>query len=276
MNTVAQATVPLLVAHDVTRSFDAHGQTIPVLVGIGFDVWPEEFVSIVGPSGCGKTTLVRILAGLTSASSGEARVGGHVVRGPPQGLIVLFQQYEKSLLPWRNVAGNVQFALAHQRLRRADQRQRIDEALEAVDLKAFAGYYPHQLSGGMQQRVALARALACRPRILLMDEPFSSVDALTRADLQDLTLRLWHERRQTILLVTHDVDEAVYLSSRVLVLSRRPARLQEEVRVDLPYPRDQVLTREAPAFLRARRQVYSRIRDEAVHRNVDAGGAVRA
>jgi NitT/TauT family transport system ATP-binding protein len=271
-----EGTDPLLVAQDVSRSFDAHGQSISVLTGVRFEVWSGEFVSVVGPSGCGKTTLVRILAGLIAASSGEVRVGGRTVSGPPQALLVLFQQYEKSLLPWRSVAGNIQFGLASQHLEREEQRHRIDEALQAVDLHDFAGYYPHQLSGGMQQRVALARALACRPRILLMDEPFSSVDALTRADLQDLTLRLWAEHRQTILLVTHDVEEAVYLSSRVLVLSRRPARLQEEVAVALPYPRDQIMTREAPAFLRARRQIYSRIRDEVVLGNVIANRAVLA
>jgi NitT/TauT family transport system ATP-binding protein len=276
VTSAADGTIPLLEADDITRDFEAHGQTTSVLAGIGFAVWPGEFVSVVGPSGCGKTTLVRILAGLISAGSGEARVGGHVVHGPPRGLLLLFQQYEKSLLPWRSVAGNVQFALVNQHLPRAEQQHRIIEALKAVDLEEFAAYYPYQLSGGMQQRVALARALACRPQILLMDEPFSSVDALTRGDLQDLTLRLWEERRQTILLVTHDVDEAVYLSSRILVLSRRPARLQAEVSVELPYPRDQVSTREEPAFLHARRQIYSTIRGPTRYPEVDAHWPVRA
>lgn len=276
MSTTREEMAPLLVAHDVTHTFEAHGQSTPVLAGIRFKVWPGEFVSLVGASGCGKTTLVRILSGLISSTGGEVRVGGHIVKGPPPGLLVLFQQYEKSLLPWRSVAGNVQFALASQHLRRTEERQRIDEALKAVDLHDFAGYYPHELSGGMQQRVALARALAHRPHILLMDEPFSSVDALTRADLQDLTLRLWMERRQTILLVTHDVEEAVYLSSRVLVLSPRPAHLEEEVPIELPYPRDQILTREAPAFLHARRQIFSRIRGEELRHNSRARRTVRA
>lgn len=259
---------PLIAVRGVARQFGGHGKsTAAALAELSFQVWSGELVSIVGPSGCGKTTLVRLLAGLLPASSGEILVEGRPVTGPPPGLIVVFQQYEKSLLPWRSVANNVRFAVQNQGLSSAEQRSRVDEALEAVGLADFARHYPHQLSGGMQQRVAIARALARQPRILLMDEPFSSLDALTRADLQDLTLRLWQERNQTILFVTHDVDEAVYLSSRVLVLSARPGCVRDEVAVTVSYPRDQTLSRESSAFLTARRYVYSLIRGKVEWRD---------
>ena len=254
---------PLIAVCDVARQFSMRGKVMAALAGLSFAVWPGELVSIVGPSGCGKTTLVRLLAVRLPASSGQLLVEGRPVTGPPPGLIVVFQQYEKSLLPWRSVAANVRFAVEKQGLTAREQRVRVDEALEAVGLPEFARHYPHQLSGGMQQRVAIARALARQPRILLMDEPFSSLDALTRADLQDLTLRLWQERAQTILFVTHDVDEAVYLSSRVLVLSARPGSICDEVAVTLSYPRDQTLSRESSAFLTARRYVYTLIRGKA-------------
>lgn len=251
-----------IVAHAVSRQFDTGANTTHALSNLSFEVRTGEFVSIVGPSGCGKTTLVRLIAGLLPPSSGDVWVDGRRVTGPAPGLIVVFQQYEKSLFPWRNVEANVRFALHNLPLSRHEQRARIDESLEAVGLHEFARHFPHQLSGGMQQRVAIARALARQPNILLMDEPFSSLDALTRADLQDLTLRLWKGRGQTILFVTHDVDEAVYLSERVLVLSSRPARVRDEIIVPLGYPRDQTGSREAREFLGPRRRVLGLIRHE--------------
>jgi NitT/TauT family transport system ATP-binding protein len=204
--------------------------------------------------------MVRLIAGLLRPTSGQILLGGRPVGGPPPDMIVLFQQYEKSLLPWRTVEGNVRFGLENQPLDKRERKRRVAEALEAVGLTEAARQYPHQLSGGMQQRVAIARALARRPRILLMDEPFSSLDALTRADLQDLLLQLWQEHGQTVLFVTHDVDEAVYLANRVLVLSPRPARVRDDVPVRLPYPRSQIQTREAPEYLAVRHHVYVLIR----------------
>jgi NitT/TauT family transport system ATP-binding protein len=189
-------------------------------------------------------------------------VDGSLVKGPPPDVLILFQQYEKSLLPWRTVRGNLQFAMENMHLGREERDRRIADALGSVGLEEFGHHYPGQLSGGMQQRVAIARALVRRPRVLLMDEPFSSLDAMTRADLQDLTLRLWRERSQTILFVTHDVDEAVYLSGRVLVLAARPGRIRRQVEIPLPYPRSQTQTREDPVFLRARRAILEAIYNE--------------
>jgi NitT/TauT family transport system ATP-binding protein len=196
-------------------------------------------------------------------TDGEVLVAGQLVTRPPPGLVVVFQDYQKSLLPWRTVESNVRFALDNVRLSRAERRRRVDEALEAVGLSGAARQYPYQLSGGMQQRVAIARALARRPRIILMDEPFSSVDALTRGDLQDLTLRLWREHGQTIMFVTHDIDEAVYLANRILVLSR-PASVRDVILVPIDGVRTQVATRESATFLAVRRHVHGLIRGEAV------------
>lgn len=258
----------------IGHAFAGGGETIQAIGDMTFNVWSGEFVTVVGPSGCGKTTLIRLLSGLLPITSGSVWVDGRPVVGPPPGTIVLFQQYEKSLLPWRNAAGNVRFALENQGLSRPEQNLRIEQALAAVGLSEFARHYPHQLSGGMQQRVAIARALARKPRILLMDEPFSSVDSMTRADLQDLTLRLWEERAQTVVFVTHDVDEAVYLASRVLVLSARPAIIRCEVPVQLGYPRAQTWTRESTEFLNARRAVLHTIRGEERTRNDSPSAAV--
>jgi NitT/TauT family transport system ATP-binding protein len=255
---------------NLSHRFDTRNGGIAVLEGLSFHVAEGEFVTMVGSSGCGKSTLIRILAGLLSPSSGDVLVQGRSVAGPPPNVLVIFQQYEKSLLPWRTVAGNVRFGLHGQRLSRTERDVRVKNSLAAVDLGDVARQYPHQLSGGMQQRVALARALARSPRILLMDEPFSSVDALTRGELQELALRLWKELRQTILFVTHDVDEAVFLAGRVLVLSGRPARIEAEVPVPIPYPRDGTSTRETKAFLTARRHALSLIRSMAKGSQNDA------
>jgi NitT/TauT family transport system ATP-binding protein len=251
---------PLLQVTDLGKRFDSRSGTVTAIEGLSFSVDDGELVGVVGPSGGGKTTMVRVIAGLLRPTTGTVLLAGRRVESPPPDLIVLFQQYEKTLLPWRTVEGNVRFGLENQPLDRQERKRRVAEALEAVGLTEAARQYPHQLSGGMQQRAAIARALARRPRILLMDEPFSSLDALTRADLQDLLLRLWQEHGQTILFVTHDVDEAVYLATRVLVLSARPARVRDDVRVQLPYPRNQIQTREDPRYLEVRHHVYELIR----------------
>ncbi|MBA3843744.1 MAG: ABC transporter ATP-binding protein [Actinobacteria bacterium] len=220
---------------------------------LDFAVRSGEFVSIVGPSGSGKTTLLRIVTGLMRPGQGSVEVAGRPVSGGvPEDVAVVFQDYSRSLFAWMSVRRNVAFPL---RNARCSRDERTAESLAAVGLTDFAGRYPWQLSGGMQQRVAIARALAYRPKLLLMDEPFASVDAQTRADLEDLALQVHERFGTTILFVTHDIDESVYLSDRVLVLSSPPARLLADVQVDLPRPRDQLATRQLPEFVRLRAEV---------------------
>ena len=217
-----------------------------------------EFLAVVGPSGCGKSTLLQIAAALIAPSAGEVRLAGARVSAPPESMVYLFQQYSKSLFPWRTVLDNVAFALERRpgSTRRA-AREHSRRFLAMVGLGEFAERYPWQLSGGMQQRVAIARALAAEPRVLLMDEPFSSVDALTRLELHGLLLELWRQSRFTAVLVTHDVDEAVFLADRVAVLSPRPARVVRILPNGLPRPRDNLATREDPRFLELRHELLS-------------------
>src|SRR5690242_9122034 len=218
-----------------------------------------EFVSFVGPSGCGKTTLLMSIAGLIAPSAGRVIVKGKEVVGPPPNLVLLFQEYNKSLFAWRTVLGNVRFGLQARGNHSADAVKKARALLELVGLGGFENHYPWELSGGMQQRVAIARALAYEPEVLLMDEPFAAVDAQTRADLEDPVRRLWRERGITILFVTHDIDEAVYLGERVIVLSASPTVVREQLKVDLPEERDQVHTRVAPRFAELRTHVYEQI-----------------
>jgi NitT/TauT family transport system ATP-binding protein len=235
----------------------------PAIAALDMCVERGELVCVVGPSGCGKTTLLRCLSGLLPASGGEVLLGGRRIDRPPPEMALVFQDYGRSLFPWMSVRDNVALPLRRKRLDRAARDRLIDGSLAAVGLEGFGGRYPWQLSGGMQQRVAIARALAYEPEILLLDEPFASVDAQTRADLEDLLLRVWAASGLTAVLVTHDVDEAVYLADRVLVLSRGPATLLETVPIDLPRPRDQVDTRAMPEFAALRGRLYRRLRERA-------------
>lgn len=230
-----------------------------VLDDISFVVEEGEFVSIVGPSGCGKTTLLRTLSGLLKPSGGSVSLDGTTIDGVPDGLAMVFQDYRASLFPWRRVGANVEFPLVGI-LGRAERRARVRESLEAVGLEGFEDRYPWQLSGGMQQRVAIARALAMRPRLMLMDEPFASVDAQTRSELEDLLLKVRDQFDMTILFVTHDVDESVYLSSRVLALSKAPTVRTADVVVPLATPRDQISSREHPDFVTTRSEIAQLIR----------------
>jgi NitT/TauT family transport system ATP-binding protein len=239
---------------DLRKSFP--GVAVPIVDGMSFDVGHQEFVSIVGPSGCGKTTLLRLVCGLLAPDAGEIRLQDRRVTTPPPEMAIVFQDYGRSLFPWLTVQGNVMFPLKERRdLSKTEKHERVAAALEEVGLTEAVKRYPWQLSGGMQQRVAIARAVAARPQILLMDEPFASVDALTRADLEDLVLRLHADDRMTVLLVTHDIDEAVYLSDRVFVLRSRPATVVESVEIDLPRPRRQLETRSAHRFLELRNHI---------------------
>jgi NitT/TauT family transport system ATP-binding protein len=239
------------------------GSPLAALGGVSFRVEAGQFVSVVGPSGCGKSTLLQCLAGLMRPTSGQVFFDGSEVTGPPEGLILLFQEYNKSLMAWRSVLGNVRFGLEG---RKGVSRAEIDadarRHLELVGLRGFEQHYPWELSGGMQQRVAIARALVRKPEVLLMDEPFGSLDALTRIELEDTLLRLWETLRTTILFVTHDIEEAVYLSDRIYVLSRRPARVIEELDVKLPRPRNQLTTREGPRFIQHRHHIFELISRE--------------
>jgi NitT/TauT family transport system ATP-binding protein len=248
------------------------GHTFPgghrAISELTFAVDAGELVCVVGPSGCGKSTLLRAVAGLLGPTHGEVRLHGEPVRGVPADLAVVFQDYSRSLFPWLTTRYNVEFPLRWRGLGRAERRKRAAEALQLVGLGrvglADVGErYPWQLSGGMQQRAAIARALVCRPAVLLMDEPFASVDAQTRLELEDLLRRVQREHASTVLLVTHDIDESVYLGDRVLVLSPSPASIVADLTVDLPADRDQITTRESPEFVALRGEVARLLRGSA-------------
>ncbi len=231
---------------------------------VSFGIDDGEFVCVVGPSGCGKTTLLKCIAGLLRPTRGEVLLRGRRVTGPPEEMALVFQEYSRSLMPWTSVRNNVLLPLRHRKLSRAERSRLVEESVAAVGLTRVLDRYPWQLSGGMQQRVAIARALAYQPSILLMDEPFASVDAQTRGDLEDLVLRVREQFGITILFVTHDIDESVYLSDRVIVLTHAPTEVKESVPVDLPLPRDQIATKELAEFSHLRAHVYRLIkRDQA-------------
>jgi NitT/TauT family transport system ATP-binding protein len=237
---------------------------IQVFCDVEFDLRRGEFVSLVGPSGCGKTTLLKTVAGLMSPTSGQVIVNGAVIKGPADGMVMLFQDYAKSLLPWRTVVRNVELPLEGAAgIGSKERREKALHFLDLVGLNGFGAYHPFQLSGGMQQRTAIARALVGEPNILLMDEPFGSVDAQTRFELQDITLELMEKAQTTVLFVTHDIEEAIYMSSRILVLGGRPSRIADDIAVRLDAPRDQLKTRNEERFLEYRRQIYPQIRSTA-------------
>lgn len=230
------------------------------LAGVTFDVFQGEIAALVGPSGAGKTTVLRIVAGLLDASSGTARVAAQEVHGPPPGVAMVFQDYSRSLLPWMTVLGNVTLPMRANGIGKAEAHERARHALHSVGLSGKERIHPRQLSGGMQQRVAIARALAFQPTLLLMDEPFASVDAQTRMDLEDLVIPLRDEYDVTILFVTHDIDESVYLSDRIIALTPPPSVVGDVVTVDLPTPRSQIATKNDPRFAGLREQVLSLVR----------------
>lgn len=251
----------ILTAVSVTKSYGAGAASLPIIGGLDLSIAAGEFVSLVGPSGCGKTTLLMCLSGLLTPTSGQVAFKGQAFTSTPRGLAVVFQDYSRSLLPWKNNLDNVLFGMRRtEGLADKDKRQKGRELLAAVGLEGFASHYPWQVSGGMQQRVAIARGLASQSELLLLDEPLAAVDAQTRADMQDLLLDLARRFNQTCVLVTHDVEEAVYMADRVLVLGPRPTRVVRQVKVALPRPRDQLSSREDRAFLDARHEVLSLIR----------------
>ena len=227
---------------------------------LSFEIGAGEIVTIVGPSGCGKTTILKLMAGLLAPSSGSIEMDSAAVTGPPEQIALVFQDYGASLYPWMKVGDNVDFPLRRKKLPKAERRERVIQALTSVGLGDFVDRYPWQLSGGMQQRVAIARGLAYQPQMLLMDEPFGALDAQTRADLEDLVMNVRDEFDVTVVFVTHDIDESVYLADRVLVMGPRPTFVDDELTVDLPRPRDQITTKEMPEFARLRAEVYRNIK----------------
>jgi NitT/TauT family transport system ATP-binding protein len=253
----------MLTITDLTCSYGRGPAARRVLDQVSLEVARGELAVIAGPSGSGKTTLLRCVAGLARPASGTVEVDGRVVRDVPARLAVVFQDYSRSLYPWLSVRDNVALPLRRARLRRAGRREKAGQALAAVGLAGAADRYPWQLSGGMQQRTAIARAIACDPVLLLMDEPFGSVDPQAREDLQDLILELRARRDLTIAVVTHDLDEAVYLGDRVIVLSGPPARVRAELPVKLPGPRSQAGTRLTPEYARLRAELSQLVRGPA-------------
>jgi NitT/TauT family transport system ATP-binding protein len=261
----------MLEVRKLSKTYGTGAKATRAIADVSLTVADGEFVCVVGPSGCGKTTLLKCVAGLLRPSQGSVVLRGKQVTRPPEEMALVFQEYSRSLMPWMSVANNVLLPLRHKKLPRKERRRLVEESLEAVDLSSFSDRYPWQLSGGMQQRVAIARALAYQPAILLMDEPFASVDAQTRGDLEDLILRVREKYGITILFVTHDIDESVYLADRVVVLTHAPTEVKEIVGVQLPRPRDQIATKELPEFASLRGHVYRLVkREQAASPDADA------
>jgi NitT/TauT family transport system ATP-binding protein len=256
----SRMTRPVLVITSLCKSYVIDNAEHRVLADISLEAREGEFLCIVGPSGAGKTTLLRCIAGLISPSSGTVTLDGSTVTEPPEKLGVVFQDYSRSLMPWLTVAGNVMLPLHSKPYSTRERSARVTNALHAVGLDGCHTKYPWQISGGMQQRVAIARALAFEPKALLMDEPFASVDAQTRFDLEDLILQVRDEFGVTVALVTHDIDEAVYLGDKVVVLGGAPTGVRECIAVGLPFPRDQLTTKALPTYAQARQRVMTLIR----------------
>jgi NitT/TauT family transport system ATP-binding protein len=261
----------MLDVRGIKKVYESKDRTVEAVRDLTFTLQAGELACLVGPSGCGKTTLLKIMSGLLDPTAGEVLLEGKRVDGPPPGMAVVFQEYGRSLFPWMTVRENVELPLKQKKLATARRKELVDESLAAVGLAEAHAAYPWQLSGGMQQRVAIARAVAYEPHVLLMDEPFAAVDAQTRADLEDLIRDLWHRFQVTTLFVTHDIDEAVYLGQRVLILSNSPTVIRDDLAIDLPDERDQLTTRSSPRFAELRARVY-----EQIHRAKPAAEPVGA
>ncbi len=252
---------PKLAVQELFKSYPIQGkQQLLVLQDINFKLYPGEFVCLVGSSGCGKSTLLNIVAGLVQPSAGQVLVDGRAVTGPGSDRGMIFQGY--TLYPWLTVSQNIAFGLQLRKLPKAEQRDRIAYFLNVVGLTKFANAFPNQLSGGMKQRVAIARAIANEPAVLLMDEPFGALDAQTKEQMQQFLLELWEKTRTTVLMITHDVEEAIFLSQRVYVMSSNPGRMQLEIAVDLPEHRDLEM-KLSSEFLEIKRVIVHELRHDA-------------
>jgi NitT/TauT family transport system ATP-binding protein len=248
---------PLIAFKNVSLSLGGR----PILENINLDVRRREFICVVGPSGCGKTTLLRLIAGLVKPHAGAVTYKGSVIEEPASDVALIFQDYSKALLPWRTASGNVSLAFEANGTPKRDRPDRIKALLDTVGLSHHADKYPTQLSGGMQQRLQIARCLAQSPSVLLMDEPFGALDAMTRQVLQDEVLRIAESGHTSVFFVTHDLEEAIYLGDRVVALRPNPGRVAEIFDVRLPRPRDQLSTREDPEFMRLRRVLFDFIQE---------------
>jgi NitT/TauT family transport system ATP-binding protein len=255
----ASSAEALLSVRGIKKIYQTGGGEVEAVRNLTFDLRPGELACLVGPSGSGKTTLLKIISGLLAPTEGEVLLDGKRITGPPKKMAVVFQEYGRSLFPWMRVRENVELPLKNAGVPKVERNRLVDEALEAVGLSHVPQSYPWQLSGGMQQRVAIARAVAYQPEVLLMDEPFAAVDAQTRADLEDLVRSVWKKLGVTVLFVTHDIDESVYLGERVIILSSSPTVIQEDITIDLPAERDQLNTRSLPRFTELRHHVYEQI-----------------
>jgi NitT/TauT family transport system ATP-binding protein len=240
-----------LQVENVGMIFDRDGKQTSVLEDISLEVGEGEFLCLLGPSGCGKTTLLNIMAGFLSPTHGDVKVGGEIVHGPDPRRIFVFQ--ERGVFPWLTVEGNIGFGIAG--LPRKEREQRISHYIQMVGLTGFEKSYPSDLSGGMKQRLEVARALAVNPDMLLLDEPFGALDSITRLTMRRELLRIWEAERKTIIFVTHDIDEAVQLADRVVVMSARPATIQQIVKIDIPHPRDI----SSPRYLELRDGIFQQI-----------------
>lgn len=255
----AEGSTPAFSCQHIDVTYGEGARRSLVLNDVSFDVGEGQFLSILGGSGVGKTTLLRVMAGLVECTAGSVmQYHGQDVLGPPPGVVFVFQDYRESLLSWRTVEGNVRLGLEG-KVAKAERSAAVKSALQLVGLQEQARKFPSQLSGGMQQRVQLARAMVLEPECLLMDEPFGSLDAMTKARLQDEFLALHARNGFTVVFVTHDIDEAVYMSDRLLVLGGAPAQIRADISVPLPRPRHQVKTKEDPVYLALRRRAYAEL-----------------
>ena len=236
----------------VSYRYQSEGREVLAVDNVSFHVEASEFLCVLGPSGCGKTTIMNMIAGFLSPSSGEIRIGGEKLNGKRRDRGVVFQDFAQ-LFPWRTARRNVEFGLQMRQVDGARRKETALDFLRLVGLEKFADAYPHQLSGGMQQRVSIARALAYNPGVLLMDEPFAALDAMTRDEMQRLVTKVWSETRKTVVYITHNVSEAVYLGDKVLVLDAHPGKVRAEFRLDLPRPRDPL----SPGFIEAQREIMN-------------------
>ena len=253
---------PLLSIQGVSRTFvSPKGQTTQALLPVDFDVAENDFVTILGPSGCGKSTMLRIVAGLDHPTSGRVLLGGRPVEGPGADRGMVFQSY--TLFPWLTIEQNIRFGLRERDMPEAQQKERAAYFIAKVGLRGFEQHFPKQLSGGMQQRTAIARALANDPKILLMDEPFGALDNQTRVLMQELLLGIWEAERKTVMFVTHDIDEAIFMANRVAVFSARPGRIKTELAVDLPHPRHYTI-KTSPEFMDLKARLTEEIRAESM------------
>jgi NitT/TauT family transport system ATP-binding protein len=259
----------LLDVRGLRKTYQAADRTVEAIRDLTFGIPAGELACIVGPSGAGKTTLLKCVAGLLAPSGGEVVLENRPVLRPPENMAVVFQEYGRSLFPWLSVAQNIELPLKQKKVPKRRRGELVAEALESVGLADAAGAYPWQLSGGMQQRVAIARAIAYEPAVLIMDEPFAAVDAQTRAELEDLTRELWRRLGMTVLFVTHDIEEAVYLGQRVLVLSAAPTVIMDDTPIDLPAEREQLATRSDPRFAELRAHVYSQVQQAKTYHRRD-------